>query len=226
MFSSSFFTPSLFLFLPNRFLADWCRLRVSRRVSSLQDGVVFAFHGEPLPFASSSFFTASLFLFLPNLFLVDRSRLRFSWRVSSLQDGVVFGFHSEPRLFASSSFLTASVVMCLPPIGVVFFFHGEFRLCRMKSFFCAVSSCFFVVCFESSLVLFLAVSLSPMAVTFVFHGESFPFASCSLPRRLESSSFFTSRLFLVGWSRLRVLRRVFIWFFVFFLHGESFHCSF
>ena len=159
--SSSFFMASLSLCLPIIFFADWSRLHFSRRVSSLQDGVVLVFHGESLLRSSSFFFTASLFSLFLIRFLADRNRRRFTLGVSFLQDGVFCLIPGESLPFASSSFFTASLFLLRP----IFF----------------LTDCSCLCCFTASRVLagWIRLRVSGRVSVFVFclHGESLPFSS-------------------------------------------------
>ena len=98
-----FFTATLFL-------TGRHRLSVSGRVSYLQVGIVWVFHGESIACKSESSrnFTASLFS-------AGRNRLGFLRRLSSLQVGGRLCV--SPRIYALQ-------------FGIVSVFHGESLPCR------------------------------------------------------------------------------------------------
>ena len=153
--SSSFFMASLFLLIPNLFLADYSHLRVLRRVSYLQDGVafflsrrvssmffVFFLHGESLSvffqvssspiravvvfdYKSLPFSSISFLTANHFLFLTNLNHLRVSQRVSSLREGVVAVCHRKSLLVSSSSFFAAGLFMFL----LSFFISDEGHLC-------------------------------------------------------------------------------------------------
>ena len=204
--SSSVCTASLFLFLLNIVFADLSRLRVSRRVSSLQNGLC-------LFLRLFSSWRVSSFVFLLSS---SPMGVAFVVRGEFLPCRIVSSFvcHANLFLFSSSSFFMASLFLLIPNLFLADYNH--LRVLRRVSylqdgvaFFLSrrVSSMFFVFFLHGeSLSVFFQVSSSPIRAVVVFDYKSLPFSSISF---LTANNFlFLTNLSLADSNHLRVSQRV------------------